>query len=189
MKVFVGLGNPGLKYRKTRHNAGAMFIDAAAKQLGLRFKLARELRCNIASGTVDGEKVLLVKPDMYMNTSGEGVFNVKRYYKVADADLFVIYDELDLPVGTFKIKPFGSSGGHKGMQSVIDLLKTEQLARLRIGIASPLKGDPIDFVLSKFSKEEFKLLEKLFNEAGAIVRLAATKPLDIVMNKYNTQGS
>ena len=156
MKLIVGLGNPGRKYKLTRHNAGFMFVDRVAEDWNLKFTLDKDKKCEIAITNVGPEKVIFIKPITYMNNSGEAVLAVKNYYDIADEDIFIIIDDMDIPFATHKIKPFGGTAGHNGMKSIQNLLNTDQLKRLRVGIGKPDGDNTIDFVLSKFSKKEIK---------------------------------
>lgn len=185
MKVIIGLGNPGHKYEKTRHNVGFMFVDRIVKELKGKITLNQKLRSEIYETNLLGEKVLFVKPITYMNLSGEAVRLIVDYYKVDLDDILVIYDDLDLPTAKIRIRKSGSSGGHKGMQSIINHLHTDQIKRVRIGIDSPLKDDTIDYVLGKFSKEESKLIDKTLDLTYDIIIDFIKKSFDDLMNTYN----
>ncbi|HHU55744.1 MAG TPA: aminoacyl-tRNA hydrolase, partial [Acholeplasmataceae bacterium] len=135
MKLVVGLGNPGRRYNNTRHNTGFMFVDKVSDAFKVKFKLDKAKRSKICEFNIDGEKIILIKPQTYMNNSGEAVLACRNFYKIPIENILVIYDDLDLDVAQMKIKPAGSSGGHKGMQSIIDYLKTTDIKRVRIGIS------------------------------------------------------
>ena len=119
MKLIVGLGNPGKQYKDTRHNVGFMFVDNVINKLSLKFSLDKALKCEILQTNINGEKVIFIKPMTYMNLSGDSVYLVANYYKINYEDILVIYDDLDLETGKIRIRPNGSSGGHKGIQSII----------------------------------------------------------------------
>ncbi|MDD4211834.1 MAG: aminoacyl-tRNA hydrolase [Bacilli bacterium] len=188
MKIIIGLGNPGLKYRATRHNVGFMMVDMMATYYQKKWTLSKPMKCETCELAIDGEKVILVKPLTYMNLSGQAAIAIINFYKVPLKDVLVIYDDLDLEVGCYKIKPTGSSGGQKGMKSLIDCLGTQDIQRIRIGITSvekPDKEETIDYVLGKFSKldkakiDALKIASLLWAED--FVRLS----FDELMNKYN----
>lgn len=187
-KIIVGLGNPGLKYKYTRHNIGFMFIDSASKDFNLDFHLDKKLKCMIAKQIIannQGEQinVLFVKPVTYMNNSGECVENVLKYYDTDICDLLVIHDDLDLPVAKVRIRPHGSSGGQKGMQSIIDHLHTNEINRIRIGIDKD--GDTIDYVLGKFSKQDKALIDAVLDKASLMIKDYLSMKFENFMNEYN----
>ncbi len=183
MKMIVGLGNPGEEYINTRHNIGFTFIDSGLKDLNLNFKFEKKLKCELVKTNLYGQEVLFVKPMTYMNLSGEAVKLVKDYYKVDSSDIIVIHDDLDLPVGKIRIRANGSSGGQKGMKNIIDLLQTEDIKRIRVGIS---KGpDIINHVLGKFKKEEQELINEIILKANDMLKDYLTLTFDKFMNKYN----
>lgn len=187
MKLIVGLGNPGRKYKNTRHNAGFMFVDRVSEEWNLKFTLDKDKKCEIAKTNVGSENVIFIKPITYMNNSGEAVLAVKNYYNIDNDDIFIIIDDMDIPFATHKIKPFGGTGGHNGMKSIQSLLNTDQLKRLRIGIGKPDGDNTIDFVLSKFSKKELKELdENIYKYASSMINDLCGMKFDNFMNKYNT---
>lgn len=181
MKLIIGLGNPGKTYEKTRHNVGFDFIKKYVKTKGEVLKKVKEFNSEI----VKIQNNLFIRPLTYMNNSGEAVLKLVNYYKINLDDILVIYDDLDLPFGTFKIKPRGSSGGHKGMGSVITLLNSEAIKRVRVGISKVDKEEVIDYVLSRFSKEELKTIDKIYETLTEIIDDFLIDEFDIVMNKYN----
>ena len=186
-KVIVGLGNPGLKYKYTRHNVGFMFIDSMIKDFNLDFHLDKNLKCMITEKAFDVNnekvKVLFVKPTTYMNNSGECVESVLKYYKVDIDNLLVIHDDLDLPVAKVRIRQHGSSGGQKGMQSIIDHLKTNEIKRIRIGIDKD--GDTIDYVLSKFPKIDKEKINDILYKSNKMIEDYLTMKFENFMNEYN----
>ena len=163
--VIVGLGNPGKKYEKTRHNAGFMFVDFVCHAYQSFFKLKKELEAEIAEIYINNEKHILVKPITYMNNSGNAVYKVLNYYKkdlsIDINELIVIYDDMDLPIGSLRIRKNGSSGGHNGMKSIISCVNSSDFKRIRIGIGHP-EDNQIDYVLGNFSKNEWNLIQNIF---------------------------
>ncbi|MBU1877907.1 MAG: aminoacyl-tRNA hydrolase [Chloroflexi bacterium] len=185
LKVIVGLGNPGRRYARNRHNVGFCCVDALAQAGGLAFN-ERKFRAELARGQFDGVKVMLVKPQTYMNLSGEAVAPLLGYYRCTPADLLVIYDDLDLPLGTLRLRPQGSAGGHKGMQSIIQHLKTQEFARLRVGIDRPPEQmDVMDYVLQSFGPDERAALDTVIPRAVETVRCVLTDGLTEAMNRFN----
>lgn len=177
-KIIVGLGNPGAKYLKTRHNVGFMFIDYLAKNFGAeRFEEKAKFKAVVQEIELMGTRILLVKPQTFMNNSGETLLAIKQFYDFAIDDFLVVYDDIDLPFGAIRLREQGSAGTHNGMRSVISLLHTEAIPRLRIGVESrpeELKDKwPLDkFVLSDFTEEEEKsLYSEVFVKAEAELKL------------------
>lgn len=185
MKLIVGLGNPGRKYKKTRHNVGFMFVDQLAKDLDLKFKLDASKKSEICETLVDGEKIIIIKPQTYMNLSGEAVKQVANFYKVELNEMLIIHDDMDLDVGHIRIRQKGSSAGHKGMQNIIDLFGTNDIARVRIGISKPIGELVINYVLEDFLKEERIKIETFFEEAKNIVLDFNKITFEELMSKYN----
>ena len=183
MKIIVGLGNPGKEYQNTRHNIGYMFIDEVARTNNLKFSLDKAKRAEIAQGVIKSQKVVLVKPITYMNLSGEALKLVMDYYKVEVSDIIIIHDDLDLPTGKLRIRANGSSGGHNGLKSIIANIKTQDFKRIKIGIDR--KGDVIDYVLGKFSKEELEEINKVINQASNIIDDYLSDSFIDLMSKYN----
>ncbi len=153
MKLIIGLGNPGKKYERTRHNVGFMVLDYFQQEDGFaEWRLDKKFNALLAEGEINDEKIILAKPQTFMNESGRAVRAVADYYKIKPVDIWVIHDDLDIPLGKLKIKKTGRSAGHKGVQSIIDYLKTPDFNRLRLGI-QPLGGQKEkseDLVLEKF---------------------------------------
>lgn len=167
MKIIIGLGNPGKKYAKTRHNVGFMVVSDLSKQISANFNFSKKFNAEIAEVRLKGEKVLLVKPQTYMNRSGESIRALVNFYKLnPKKDILIIYDDIDLPLG--EIRTAGrSAAGHKGMQSVIDALGTDEIQRIRIGICPTLGKPriPVDkFVLQEFTKEERKIIDEIIKK-------------------------
>ena len=167
MKLIVGLGNPGEKYSQTRHNIGWIFIDYLSKIYGIDVE---KNKCDSLVGEtkVNGEKIILAKPLTFMNLSGNAVVKLKKWYKVDNKDILIIFDDIDIPFGTFRYREKGSGGSHNGMKNIVQMLSTEEISRLRIGLGGLKheKQDMADFVLQKFKKDELKNLEDIFFEAS-----------------------
>ena len=167
MKLIVGLGNPGEKYSQTRHNIGWLFIDYLSKIYGIDVE---KNKCDALVGEtkVNGEKIILAKPLTFMNLSGNAVVKLKKWYKVDNKDILIIFDDIDIPFGTFRYREKGSGGSHNGMKNIVQMLSTEEISRLRIGLGGLKheKQDMADFVLKKFKKDELKNLEDIFFEAS-----------------------
>ncbi len=185
MKLIVGLGNPGNKYEKTRHNIGFMFTDELVKKNNFNFTLDKKLQTKIASGIINNEKVYIIQPQTYMNLSGEAVRAVCKYYGIDVNDILVIYDDLDLPVGKVRIRPNGSSGGHRGMQNIIDMLQTKEIHRIRIGIDGCDKDKVIDYVLGRFNKEEEIEISLIISKADLMIESYLKESFENFMNRYN----
>lgn len=183
MKLIVGLGNPGLKYKNTRHNIGFMFVDRVVDDLGGTFKINSKLKSQICIMDVNGEQVCFCKPITYMNLSGEAVLAVTNYYNIDSNEILIIHDDLDLPTGKIRMREKGSHGGHNGMRNIIDLIKTPNLKRIRIGIDK--KPNVIDYVLGHFNKEEMEIIDKILTIAPIMFKEYLTVSFSNLMNKYN----
>lgn len=185
VKLIVGLGNPGPRYELTRHNIGFMVADLVADIIQADFRVSKH-RSLVAEGKWEGEKILVVKPQTYMNLSGEAVLSLLNWYKLRPKDIVIIYDDLDLEVGRLRIREKGSAGGQKGMANIIKLLGTEEIVRLRLGIGKPPLGwEVVDYVLSTFSDEEWDILKGLLPKAAQAALLLTKDKLDQAMNQYN----
>ena len=184
MKLIVGLGNPGKKYEGTRHNMGFMAVDLLSDQA--QIDVDKEVFHGLMGrGKIFDTDVILFKPTTFMNLSGTAVQEVVHYFKIALEDIVVIYDDMALPVGSIRLRKEGSSGGHKGMQNIIDCLSTEQIKRIRVGIGEPGDNDNIDFVLSKPLKDEMPSIEEAISDAVRAVKEYLKSDFDRAMNKYN----
>ncbi|MGC9141980.1 MAG: aminoacyl-tRNA hydrolase [Caldimicrobium sp.] len=184
MWIFCGLGNPGEKYEYTRHNFGFLVISALAEKHHLLFRYEPALESEIAAYK---SQALLVKPMTYMNLSGRAVNKILKEYKITPENLLVIYDDLDLPLGRIKMLPKGGSGGHKGVQSIIDSLGTEDFPRLKLGIGRPQRGSDVkDYVLTPFSEEEWPLVHKIIERAVNILEELLYLGLTKTMTKVNS---
>ena len=189
MKLIVGLGNPGAQYKGTRHNAGFLAVDFLAKHFGFdKFKKADKFKAEIAEGTISGEKVLIAKPQTFMNLSGQSVSAIMSFYKIPIEDLIVIFDDADLPYGNMRIRSEGSGGGQKGAKSIIELLGTQGFVRIRLGIQPPLsfKGSLEDYVLGALTDEEFDLLEDSIKKLPDAIIGLFKGDVDKVMNEFNS---
>lgn len=185
MKLIVGLGNPGRKYKDTRHNTGFIFLDRFAHYKKLKFKLDTSLKCEICYTLVNGEKVILIKPQTYMNLSGESVKLVCNYYNIDINDILVIHDDLDLEVGKIRFRAHGSSGGHKGLQNIMDNFQTQEIKRLKVGIDKVESKYTIDYVLGKFTKEEFSVLDIFLDKVEEMISDFCTMSFENLMSRYN----
>lgn len=184
MYLFVGLGNPGLKYKLTRHNAGFLVVDEIARKYGIDWG-KKGFHSIYGRGKILDWDVILAKPQTYMNLSGQALVELVNYYKIDLKQMLVISDDMDLPLGNIRLKQSGSSGGHKGLASIIDLLGTNQFTRLRIGIGKPAVIPVIDFVLTPFDKEEKPVLKSVITTgADAAINFMIQGP-ELTMNKFN----
>ncbi|RDY23598.1 aminoacyl-tRNA hydrolase [Romboutsia maritimum] len=185
MYVIVGLGNPGKQYENTRHNVGFNVIDILSKEYGISVTKIKH-KALIGEGRIGNEKVLLVKPQTYMNLSGETLIDIYKYYKVDLNNIVVIYDDIDLDVGKIRIRKKGSGGTHNGMRSIVKCLGSTEFPRVRVGVSKPALGqDLADFVLSRFRKEENDCLEEGLEKAYRAVDSIIKENIDTAMNKYN----
>ena len=185
MLLIVGLGNPGKEYLKTRHNVGFMFVDNVAKKLNLKFSLDKAKKCEIVQTNIGLEKVIFIKPQTYMNLSGDSVIAVKNFYKIDVEDILVIYDDLDLETGKIRIRPNGSSGGHKGIQSIITNLGTQNIKRVRIGIDKVSSDKTVDYVIGNFSKADREIIDISLEKGLDIINDFISIPFEQVMSRYN----
>ncbi|TYP51664.1 aminoacyl-tRNA hydrolase [Thermosediminibacter litoriperuensis] len=183
MFLIVGLGNPGSEYEETRHNVGFMVLDRLAAELGIKVDRIK-FKGLFGEGVYEGEKLLLLKPMTYMNLSGQSVIEAMKFYKIPPENLVVIYDDMDLPVGRLRIRGSGSSGGHKGMESIIYLIASDGFPRIRIGIGRP-PGDVVDHVLGRFEPGERKKIETVIGAAVEAALTIVRHGVQEAMNRYN----
>ena len=183
MKLIVGLGNPGKKYEHTRHNMGFDAVDLFSElaQIDVDKESFKGL---VGRGKVFDEDIYFLKPQTFMNLSGESVREIVNYFKIDINDIIVVYDEMALPVGKIRLRPSGSSGGHKGMQNIIENLGTEDIKRIRIGIGEPTY-DTIDYVLSKPTKDEREAIDQAIVDAANALKDILKSNFDLAMTKYN----
>ncbi len=183
--LLVGLGNPGRDYKRTRHNAGFLLLDHLAAQLGVSFTRL-QFKALLTTARLEGHKLILAKPQTYMNLSGQSVGALMKFYKLPPESLLVAYDDVDLPFGTLRMRPKGGAGGHKGMKSIIERLGTQNFPRLRIGIGRPPgRMDAADYVLQQFSADEQDALPAIFDRGVEAIRIFAASGLDAAMNYVN----
>ncbi len=186
--LIVGLGNPGPKYAGSRHNVGFMAVEELARRHGMSFS-TKQNEAQVARGQIEGTRVIIAKPQTYMNDSGRSVGALSRFYKIPIERVLVIYDELDLPVGTIRIREKGSANGHNGLKSIIQHLGTQNFPRLRIGIDKPVVVgySQIDWVLGRFTKEEQRIVEETLPRVTEAVEAILTTGMERAMNRYNTK--
>ena len=191
MKLIAGLGNPGRGYANNRHNIGFMCLNYFAKTQGIRLD-KKQGKARTGAGEVAGDKVILARPQTYMNLSGESVGRLVKKFDINLNDLVVIHDDLDLPLGKIRIRHGGGSGGHKGIDSIISLLDSQDFSRLRIGIGRPTSGpaqiseaDIISYVLSDFTPEEKQIIAQVIPRVSEAILCLLTEGLSSAMNKHN----
>jgi len=186
MIIIIGLGNPGEQYKNTRHNVGFMTVDAfAGKNNFPDFKLQKKSNAEISEAIVEEEKILLVKPQTFMNDSGKAVSKIVSSFKSQVPNLIVIHDDIDLPVGTIKIVKERGSAGHKGVESIIKSIGNDGLVRFRIGIGSAKKTEAMSVVLKNFSTEEQGIINETIKKAVEALEMFAKDGLEKTMNKFN----
>lgn len=186
MKLIVGLGNPGIEYQFTPHNLGFLTIDQIANECGVEVR-NRQCRAVTARTTIGSEEVLLAKPETYMNLSGLSVRELVAQYDIRpDSDLIVIYDELDLPLGTIRIRQRGSSAGHNGIESIIGALGTQEFLRIRLGVAPERKvEDGVQYLLTPLRKAQLKVVDEVLDVAAETVKVILTEGPAAAMNRFN----
>lgn len=182
--LIVGLGNPGPDYARTRHNAGFMVADELARRAGLRWERPR-LQASQARGSIAGHDTVLAKPQTFMNASGTAIVQLVKWYKVPLTDLLVIYDDLDLPFGQLRLRGEGSAGGHNGLASTIQQLRSNAFPRLRVGIGRPQWGDARNYVLTRFTQEQAAELPAVIARAADAAEVWLAEGLLAAMNRYN----
>ncbi len=184
MKLIVGLGNPGKKYELTRHNAGFVVLDYYAKQVNVPISKVK-FKSYYNEVTIAGEKVILMKPQTYMNLSGEAVASAVKYYNLEMSDVLVIYDDIDIDFGKLRIRKQGSAGTHNGMRSIIYQLKSDDFARIRVGIGRDGGQELHDYVLRRFPKDDWDQLREVVARAGDAIDAFIRDGIDAAMNRYN----
>ena len=189
MKLIVGLGNPGIEYQFTPHNLGFLTIDRIANDHGINIR-NRQCRALTARATIAGEPVVLAKPETYMNLSGLSVRELVEEHQVdVERDLIVIYDELDLPLGTIRIRQRGGSAGHNGMESILGALNTDEFLRIRLGIAPERKvEDGVQYVLTPFRKAQEKVVVEVLDAAAQAVEMILKEGPAAAMNRFNRKN-
>ncbi len=189
MYIIAGLGNPTAQYQGTRHNVGFDVIDKLADRYNISVE-GRKSRALVGRGIIEGHKVLLVKPQTFMNLSGESIRGLVDYYKIdPETELLVVYDDISLDVGQLRIRKKGSAGGHNGIKNIIAQLDTQVFARIKVGVGEKPKGyDLADYVLGHFSKAEREIMEEGYENALEAIRLFLNEEINRAMNLYNCKG-
>lgn len=186
MRIIVGLGNPGDKYARTRHNVGFDVVGILAEKENIPVK---KIKCHalVGEGVIDGEKVVLALPQTYMNLSGQAVVDLMNWYKVSPEDVLIIVDDIDLPMGQVRIRPHGGAGTHNGLRNIVYLTGSDRFPRIRVGVGQKPEGwDLADWVLSKYQTEEDrKVMFDAYLYAADAVRAVVTKGVDKAMNLFN----
>jgi len=193
MELIVGLGNPGRGYANNRHNIGFMCLNHFARKHGIRFD-KRQCQARIGSGEVAGNKVIVAKPQTYMNRSGEAVSRLVEKFRVSLDNLIVIHDDLDLPPGKIRLRPSGSAAGHKGIESIVAELGSQDFTRIRVGIGRPTvkegsaetsETDIVAYVLSDFTQEEKRVITEAISQVSEAIYCLLTEGLIAAMNRFN----
>lgn len=183
--LIAGLGNPGPRYANTRHNIGFRVLDQLAARHNLTFSRT-EQRAQVTAGTILGQRVLLAKPMTYMNLSGDSIAPLARFYKIAPERILIVCDDLDIPLGTLRLRKSGSSGGQNGMKHIIERLGTQDINRVRFGIGRPPgRMDPADYVLTPFKGDEDILAAEVADRAVSAIEVWLTEGIEIAMTRYN----
>jgi PTH1 family peptidyl-tRNA hydrolase len=186
--LIVGLGNPGREYRENRHNVGFQVLDALAGKLGQTFT-RRQADALYATGLIDAAPVVLAKPQRYMNLSGRPVASLVKFYDIPLARLLVIFDEIDLPLGTLRLRPEGGTAGHRGMESIVEALGTQEFPRLRVGVGRPPgRRAASSYVLKNFDKEEKPVADEMIERAVSAVESFVLEGITVAMNRFNADA-
>ena len=188
MYLIVGLGNPSKQYEKTRHNIGFDVIDALADKYNISVT-EKKHKALCGKGTIEGRKVVLAKPQTFMNLSGESVVELLNYYKMdPESEMIVIFDDISLAPGSLRIRKKGSAGGHNGIKNIIALTGTQNFMRIKVGVGEKPKGwDLADYVLGRFSEEDRKLVEEAIKDAVCACTLMVQEEVDKAMNDFNSK--
>lgn len=184
MKLIVGLGNPGKEYEQTRHNAGFLAIDKLAEMLGVSLT-TKKFNALIGVFQSNDEKIILMKPQTFMNSSGEAVIQCLNFYKMNPEDIIVVHDDLDLPIGKIRIREQGSAAGQRGMGNIIQHTKTQEIKRIRIGIGHDPFIPVVDYVLGKTKKEDLPLYLESIEKVANALKFSINNPFTTVMNRFN----
>ena len=182
--LITGLGNPGIRYRKTRHNMGFMAIDYVSEKFSVKVN-KHSCRALVGEANIDGVKIILAKPHTYMNASGESIRELLEYYNLTTDNLIVIYDDMDIPLGKVRIRKKGGAGTHNGMKSILYHTGTEEFNRIRIGISANENENTVRYVLSRFSKDQRKVAFEGIETAALAVEELVKNGINTAMNKYN----
>ena len=187
MKLIVGLGNPGMQYAATRHNIGFEVIDSIAETYNISV-MKNKYKALIGDGTIGGEKVILMKPQTYMNLSGEAVKACMDFHKISNEDLIVIYDDISLEVGQLRLRKSGSAGGHNGIKNIIAQLGTQAFPRIKFGVGEkPAGWDLANYVLGRFSEEDMKIIGPRVGDAVKATEMIVRDGVEKAMNNYNNK--
>lgn len=188
MKLIVGLGNPGMQYAATRHNIGFEVIDSIAKTYNISVTKSK-YKALIGEGNIAGEKVILMKPQTYMNLSGEAVKACMDFHKISNEDLVVIYDDISLEVGQLRLRQTGSAGGHNGIKNIIAQLGTQAFPRIKFGVGEkPAGWDLANYVLGRFSEEDMKIIGPRVGDAVKAIEMIIGSGIEKAMNNYNNNN-
>jgi len=183
--VIVGLGNPGTKYENTRHNVGFDTVELLSRRHNIKITKLKH-KALIGDGDIGGKRVILVKPQTFMNLSGESVREIIEWYKIPVKNIIIVYDDIDLAVGKLRLRPKGSAGTHNGMKSVIYQIQSDEFPRVRIGVDKPPEGwDLANYVLGRFSGDEKKKMEEVIESAADAIETIIKSGIDSAMNKFN----
>jgi peptidyl-tRNA hydrolase, PTH1 family len=186
VSLIVGLGNPGAEYARHRHNIGFRIVEALGRGHGLQFSRDKQAQAHVAEGEIDDQRVLLAKPQTFMNRSGRSVGRLLRARGIPLERMLVIYDDLDLPLGRLRLRPEGGTGGHKGMSSISEVLGSQAFARLRVGIDRPPNHmEPADYVLQPFDPEEDAIVTAVVARAAEAAECWLTEGITAAMDRYN----
>ena len=188
IKLIIGLGNPGTRYARSRHNVGFMAAEEFAHAHTFDFK-RKKFNAEIAEGAIDSTRVMVAKPQTFMNLSGEAVAKLFSFYKIAPQDLLVVFDDLDLPLGRLRLRGSGGAGGHHGMESIIARIGTSEFPRLRVGIGRPTPDTDIDHVLGNFESAEKKIIEETLARACQSIQVWLKDGIERAMNEFNQDAS
>ena len=188
MKLIIGLGNPGKEYENTRHNVGFSFIDSYLEYKGIQDKWISKFEGKYLQTNINGEKVLFLKPQTFMNLSGNSVSKIMNYFDIDISDILVVSDDLDLILGNFKLKSYGSCGGHNGLRDIENKIGSSQYKRLKIGISNDKDLDTKDYVLGSLSKDERDTLNNVFKELCPVIDDYFKIPFEDLMSKYNRKN-
>lgn len=184
MKLIVGLGNIGKQYEKTRHNIGFMIVDAFCSKHHLTFSNSK-LKADLVKTKLFNEDIIIAKPNTFMNLSGEAVQLIKKFYNIKNEDILIIYDDLDLDVGKIRLRKSGSSGGQNGIKNIINILNTQEIKRVRVGISKNKFIPTADYVLGKFSEDQKPKIEEAIKTSVSLIEDYITHDFEYIMNGYN----
>lgn len=188
MKLIVGLGNPGKEYENTRHNIGFLVVDNYIKEKKVDLNWQNKYKALYMQCNINGERVIFLKPQTYMNLSGEAVASFVKFFKINVDDILIISDDLDLMIGNFKLRPNGSSGGHNGLKSITQCLGSSEYKRLKVGISKDKSIDTKDYVLGKISPSDMEIYNELFQQLIDVIDDFFKLPFSDLMSRYNRKN-